>query len=274
MKFKIIGAVRALGLLKFADTCKFRLGQFKAQRRNAMFAREHPGFPTPPPHLAFDALNHVDWYSYLDSGTRHAGIFARVISTQMPDQGPLDVLEWGCGPGRLIRHIPGLLGDRLRTVTGADYNKESIAWCRANLSGIEFRENALLPPLPFADASFDVVYNFSVFTHLSESVQLEWVAELVRVLRPGGLLICTTHGDAFRYLLANKAEQARFDAGDVVVQGNYEEGKKWYFAIHPDAFVTGKLLSGLDQVARVEKRDDETTLQDVWVARKPCPPSN
>jgi len=269
MKFQIIRAIRATRLLKFADRCKFHLGQARARARNERFAREFAGFATPPRHLAFDALNHMDWYSYRDSGLVHAGLFARVIGEAFPGNTPIDVLEWGCGPGRLVRHMPALLGARMRSITGSDYNPESIAWCRANLPGIDFVENGLNPPLPFPDGAFDAVYNFSVFTHLSEGVQLEWARELARVLRPGGLLVCTTHGESYRYLLASQAERDRFEWGELVVQGNYEEGKKWFFAIHPEAFVSNRLLAGFSGVRRHPTMEGDGILQDVWLARKP-----
>lgn len=269
MKFMIIRAIRLTGLLKFADTCKYYLGRIQARHRNARFASEYPDFPTPSEHLAFDALNHVDWYSYRESGLTHAGIFARAILENTPSNARLSILEWGCGPGRLIRHMPDLLGERAIALTGTDYNIESIEWCRANLPNIRFELNQLNPPLSFPDNSFDVIYNFSVLTHLSEAVQVAWVQELFRVLKPGGLMLCTTHGDAYRYLLASQTEQARYDAGEVVVQGNYAEGKKWFFAIHPEAFVRQKLLVGWKDVRRYPTGEKDKVLQDFWLARKP-----
>ena len=119
------------------------------------------------------------------------------------------------------------------------------------------------------DASFDAVYNFSVLTHLSETVQLQWVREMHRVLRPGGLLICTTHGKAYRYLLSMESERARFDAGELVEQGRYEEGKKWFFAVHPERWLREKLFAGFEDVQRVSTTSADAILQDVWTARKP-----
>lgn len=269
IKFTLVRIIRIAGLLWAADACKFWLGRLRSAARNRRFEREFPQFATPPRHLAFDALNHVDWPAYRESGERHAALFARVLRSVLGDQSALDVLEWGCGPGRLIRHMPALLAGQTVRCTGSDYNPESIAWCRAHLPDITFAENALNPPLPFASASFDAVYNFSVFTHLSEAVQLAWAAELRRVLRPGGLLICTTHGEAYRYLLSSAEEQQRYAAGLPVEQGNYAEGRKWFFAIHPEAFVRGHLLAGYEAVQRVPVRPEDGVLQDVWTARKP-----
>ena len=45
---------------------------------------------------------------------------------------------------------------------------------------------------PYPDDSFDVVYACSVFSHLPETLHLLWLAEIRRVLRPGGVLVATT----------------------------------------------------------------------------------
>lgn len=269
-KSLLIRALRVTGLLKIADSVKFVLGRARVWPRNRRFRMRQPQFATPPRHLAFDALNHCDWQLYMDSGMAHARIFARIFREQMPPGAPLKVLEWGCGPGRLIRHVAALSPDRQFQLAGADYNPESVAWCRANLPGVEFVQNSLNPPLPFADATFDAVYNFSVFTHLSESVQREWVKELMRVLKPGGLLACTTAGDGYRHLLAAQSEREAYAAGRQVVQGKYREGRKWFIAISPEPFVRESLLAGLQDVRKVQTFAEDDILQDVWTARKPA----
>ena len=50
------------------------------------------------------------------------------------------------------------------------------------------------PPTPFPPDSFDVVVTISIFTHFDELAQRKWLMELHRLLRPGGLLIASTHG--------------------------------------------------------------------------------
>ena len=268
LKFQVIRVVRAVGLLGLADTGKFWLWRLLVLGRNSRFIRKHPGFGTPPPELAFDAYNHVDWTIYRETGLAHARFFARVICEALPGCERLEVLEWGCGPGRIVRHMPFALTGRVRSVTGTDSNAESIAWCTANLPEIRFVRNTQAARLPFTDASFDVVYAYSVFTHLSESAQIEWARELRRVLRVGGLLICTTQGQSYEYLLANQSERRRFASGAVVVQGNYEEGKKWFFAIDPAGFVRTHLLAGFADVRRIATTPEDDVPQDVWMATK------
>jgi len=70
-----------------------------------------------------------------------------------------------------------------------------MAWCRANLSPVaQFDANPHLAPTRYADGAFDFIYALSVFTHLPEDHQFAWLAELRRILKPGGILITTVHG--------------------------------------------------------------------------------
>lgn len=267
MKYKLINIIRALGLLKVADTFKYWIARLAISRKNRKFRKEFPGFPVPPYDLAFDAYNHVDCYKYRESGLHHAEVFAQIIRRHQEKEA-LKVFEWGCGPGRLIRHIAKLLEDKKIELVGCDYNLKTIRWCQETLPGISFVHNELMPPLSFPDHHFDVIYNFSVFTHLSEAAQDAWIKELFRVLKPGGLFICTTHGENYRYLLTTKSERARYESGEVVVQGGYREGKKWFFSIHPAAYVKNSLLRDFHGVHSYPVDRETGMLQDVWVGKK------
>jgi len=100
------------------------------------------------------------------------------------------ILDWGCGCGRVARftaRVPGV------ALTGCDIDADNVAWCTAHLAG-SYALTTVRPPLPFADASFDLVYGVSVFTHMREPLQDAWLAELARVAAPGALLMMTVHG--------------------------------------------------------------------------------
>src|SRR4030095_4335904 len=78
---------------------------------------------------------------------------------------------------------------------GCDVNRDCATWCRENIDFAEIEHTALNPPLPYADGSFDFIYALSVFTHLSFDLQFAWAMELHRVIRPGGVIFFTTHGE-------------------------------------------------------------------------------
>lgn len=53
---------------------------------------------------------------------------------------------------------------------------------------------SVTPPIPFADDEMDAVISISIFTHLTESSQDDFLSELFRVTRPGGTSFLTVHG--------------------------------------------------------------------------------
>ena len=122
------------------------------------------------------------------------------------------VLDFGCGCGRVFRWLRELR-DRC-SYHGVDIDAEAIDWCRRNLAGLgEFVRNETSPPLPFPDGHFDFVYSISVFTHLPEDMEFQWLGELSRVTKRGGALLLTVHGEAL-FPAASPGRMRRFlDSG-------------------------------------------------------------
>ena len=58
-------------------------------------------------------------------------------------------------------------------------------------------------------------YTFSVFTHLSEALQVSWLAELSRVLKPGGYLLLTTVGAPFADAFLPPRQREQFRSGKI-----------------------------------------------------------
>lgn len=103
------------------------------------------------------------------------------------------ILDFGCGCGRIARWMQPLLG--AAELHGCDIDEQAIRWAQDNLTFATFQVNEPLPPLPYDDATFDLVFNHSVFTHLDADYQDQWLEELRRVLRPGGTALLTVHGE-------------------------------------------------------------------------------
>ena len=278
-KQALLSVLRASRLLGVAEAGRYWLGRRASHAANRRFRADHPGFALPPEALAYDAYGHTDWGAYYRSGAEHARAFAgliRAYARTEPAQAPgpdspdaagaggMAVCEWGCGPARILRQLGRELpGARL---AGSDYNPATVRWCRENVSGVEFVENGLAPPLPFPDRAFDALYSFSVFTHLSREMHEAWLPELARVVKPGGILLLTTHGDHFRPKLL-PAERRQYDRGELVVRSGVEEGKRAYIAFHPPRYLRETLLRGLEISAHLP--GPTPFVQDVWVARVP-----
>jgi SAM-dependent methyltransferase len=173
------------------------------------------------------------------------------------------VLEFGCGSGRVLRHWHGVHGPAIH---GTDYNRRLAAWCRSALPFAAIGDNDAAPPLPYADATFDLIYAISVFTHLKAAMQRPWLDELHRVLAPGGLAIVTTHGPNFVHQL-DAAERAAFDRGELVVHYEETSGLNVCNAYHPEAYVTHDLAQAFDVLERIPAGTRPLVGQDVYVLR-------
>lgn len=100
------------------------------------------------------------------------------------------VLDFGCGSGRLLRQF--LDEARLAEFHGSDIDEEMVSWVRQHLCPpiADVRVNREQPPLDYPDDHFDLVTALSVFTHIADGWS-DWMLEIRRVLKPGGLLIAT-----------------------------------------------------------------------------------
>ncbi len=102
------------------------------------------------------------------------------------------ILDFGCGCARVTRWLQ--FETSSSELYGCDIDAEAISWNRDHLPGVEFARNQPEPPLPYDDDSFDLILNHSVFTHIDERMQDLWLAELRRVLKPGGIALLSVHG--------------------------------------------------------------------------------
>lgn len=265
-KQHLLQLLRCTGLLQAADQGWFLWDRLRHSSANNAFRKQHPDFRLPPPDLAYDAYGSVNWTAYHATGRVQAQFISDLITRYTTKTGPLAIAEWGCGPARILRHLPNILPCQITDLTGFDYNPRTIAWCRDAIPEISFACNNLLPPLPVAADSFDCLYCISVFTHLSENLHYAWMEELSRIVRPGGIIIITTHGDAFRgKLLPHEREE--YDRGRLVVRDKVREGKRCFAAYQPPSFMTGALLAGYKIAAHLTEAVGSGFIQDHWVVR-------
>ncbi len=158
----------------------------------------------PARHLRYGGPEFADDSHFLRSTEREAErLVVRLGYT--PESRLLDI---GCGVGRLAIGILSRLGEA-RHYTGLDVSERSIRWCREHLGrghpGLQFMRinvrNARYNPrgepigaefrFPFADGAFDIIYLYSVFSHmLGEDVQL-YLQEMHRLLAEAGRVFFT-----------------------------------------------------------------------------------
>jgi SAM-dependent methyltransferase len=259
-----------IGIVAFADDVRAQLAYVldrALRRRNAQLRASTPdALPLPPPRLVYSVAGHFDVGKYYESGHQHAAELRRVLQVNdfVPERFRA-LLDFGCGSGRVIRHWRDLSSTDLH---GSDYNPRHVAWCRSALPFAEFRLNGLAPPLPYDSGEFDFVYAISVFTHLTEELQLAWMKELERVLAPGGALVLTTKGRS-RVNSLNEDERERFERGELVVQSARYAGRNLCAAYHPERYVHERLKNGLHVLDFVPADGGGAQTQDIFLLQKP-----
>lgn len=200
-------------------------------------ARRKPapdGFRIPPGrlmHLVAGTSN-IDWF--FKSGKAGAdSIRSALDKAGRPYSSLNDVLDWGCGCGRVLRHLMETKGPRL---FGCDYNRALIKWSASAYSGVKFSNNEINPPLPYPDNSFDLAYGLSIFTHLPAGLQTAWIMELCRIIRPGGFALITFHGEHYLPQLTPSEAQV-FRSGQLVVREHNLAGSNICGTYCSDKFV-------------------------------------
>lgn len=119
-----------------------------------------------------------DYHRNLDPNWSYTPTYIRkmaVVHEQMMKIGPqAKILDAGCGEGVLVEeyHNQGF------QIEGLDLNYES-----------EIVRRGSVLEMPYQNASFDAVLFLDVFEHLGYADQPKALAEISRVLRPGGILI-------------------------------------------------------------------------------------
>jgi SAM-dependent methyltransferase len=260
--------LRKLGLLPMVDEMKLGLNVMKNRKRNKAFAALFPGEVFPPARLSIGAYARVDHEDYYEGGRRSAEVVLELMSGHVEPKGAR-ILEWGCGPGRIVRHLAQLGRDLGIQVFGTDYDRATIEWCKSAISGVTFSMNGLEPPLAFPEGFFDVIYSSSVLTHLSEAMHYAWLKENLRVVKNNGLVIFTTGGDRMKGLLL-PAELRRYEAGELVIRRVPTEGSPRFNAFQSPAFIKYKLLPNIPgaDLIRHEIELPLAGIQDIWVIRK------
>jgi SAM-dependent methyltransferase len=188
---RLRNAARALGLLGPG----FRLHEaWRAMRFPAPPKLAPDGLPLPDRLRMMRIGNTSDWRYFYDLGARNAESLFTLAREAGADPAAFQrVLDWGCGCGRIARHVGR---HTPAVVVGRDIDAYCVSWCKGRIPG-DYRACSLSPPLDLADATIDFAYGFSVLTHLPSEDQRRWFAELARVLKPGALLVVTFHDPTF-----------------------------------------------------------------------------
>lgn len=148
-------------------------------------------------HMALNYDGHFDKKGYFEQ--------ARIVGKSVTETNARNVLELACGKGvnsiYLSSRNPGV------TFTGADLSEDNIKLARKRskkISQVKFRQGDF-HRLPFADASFDAIFEIEGLCHATDMPMA--LHEIARVLKPGG-----------RFLMFDGFRNARFTQADGKLQ--------------------------------------------------------
>lgn len=164
-----------------------------------------------------------------DSDFKRTGEEFFQLFRQLVDLGPDErILDVGCGIGRLARPLVPYLSAS-GSYDGFDVSEIAIRWCQrhyrryanfsfkyVNVANTSYNPDGGVTAenfsFPYADASFDLVFLTSVFTHMMPAAVERYLHEIARVLAPGGRCLATFFllNDESRALIAAQRSSPHF----------------------------------------------------------------
>jgi hypothetical protein len=105
------------------------------------------------------------------------------------------IMDFGAGWGRIARLF--LREARPQDILASDTMSLAISCLRETGGAFQIIQNPPAPPIPGFQRTFNLIYAFSVFSHLSEPYTRAWLDYLLMLLQPEGHLVFTTRGLRF-----------------------------------------------------------------------------
>lgn len=198
--------------------------------------------PYPPLELMQNTTGLTDYRSFAS----HGADLWLALSKASPK--PLaefeSILDFGCGCGRLARMFQAYPG----RLSGCDVDSRHAAWCAETLTYMDAKLSRVHPPVPFADNQFEAIISISIFSHLNEASQDEFLQDLARMCRPGGVLFLSTHGErAMQRAVSEPGIKAMLDVPEDSfkrARREFAEGKHAFIA-QPDGHLTTITADGV-----------------------------
>lgn len=159
--------------------------------------------PIPPPEL-IDRIGPTGTdpvRAYIDGGVFHRKVIESLLPADWSWNGKR-TLDFGCGCGRIMRQFAPESEEA--EFWGCDLDRATIEWGQRELEPpFHFFLSDDEPDLPQEDGYFDLVYAFSVYTHLTDN-WAAWLLEHHRVLKGDGLLLVTFLGEGMTKALVDE----------------------------------------------------------------------
>jgi SAM-dependent methyltransferase len=147
-KYYVNKYLRISGLLMVSDYVRYVILKALNHKKNRYFKKMNPEVILPPDYLMYESFQ-LDYKKYYDD-SRETAIWLRDHFKKHVLLQNIRILDWGCGPGRIIRHLPDVINNGC-SFYGTDYNAKTIDWCKQNIQGVSFNQNTLEAKLTYKD---------------------------------------------------------------------------------------------------------------------------
>jgi ubiquinone/menaquinone biosynthesis C-methylase UbiE len=156
-----------------------------------------------------------------------------ILAAHFGDPSGIDLLDVGCGVGN---YHPYWI-DQVGSLRGVDVSTKCIERAAERNPRVVY-EAYDGDRLPFADRSFDAVVTICVMHHVDPQQRPGFVAELRRVLRPGGIAVVFEHNPS-NFLTRRVVANCIFDEGVILQQHQETETlmRQEGFDVHPSRFI-------------------------------------
>lgn len=216
--------------------------------------------------LMYLVVNDTDPRAFMEGGRTGAELIRNLLSSHGIDlNGLKEVLDFGVGCGRVFRWWKPY-SDKIR-FWGMDINPVLVEWCKKNLGFGQFDINGLDPPTQFPRSQFDLIYLFSVFTHLDIATQKRWLAEFWRILRKDGFLMVSVHGDGHAANLPEASYRVYKKLGHCVLS-RHAEGRNVCASYQNEIFSRSLFTKKFDVVDFLPGAMTCCGNQDLYLLRK------
>lgn len=140
------------------------------------------------------------------------------LKEHLKDIHPTQILDFGCGHGRSVFYMTKYFPNT--EVHGVDLSSESIIKAKEKKINSAIFTDFNGKDLPYADNSFDIVFTSMVFHHIEHKLHNEVLADIYRVIRPGGKFIIFEH-NPFNPLTKKAVNECEFDKDAILLKPSY-----------------------------------------------------
>ena len=130
---------------------------------------------------------------YFSSGALVASKVEQYLRSVAFDPARMSLLDFACGYGRVTRHFAKVFQE----IVCSDLDPDMLRFVEEITGAAGFLSNVELEKVNWPARRFDVVFSFSLFTHLNPAIWEPWFWALSEMVEPGGLMFISTRGVEF-----------------------------------------------------------------------------